>query len=464
MALDSRLAAVTTLALLALAAPAAAGPPGTWTKVHDAESTTPEIGLARSSNGLLNVLWPSPNNAVVNTQISANAQNLIGPHTVFVYTSDGGGVSNSMALLPAPDGGLRAFFSGLYPDNPHDVGLSTATSADGVSWAVQPTLASDSRTGMRSSVYVAAGIGGTVMNDGVPVSIWGDSAPGEAGYHLGTSDQTDDFHFGGNSATVARPNAATDSATGQVVIGWTDLDAGRTLTQSIAPAGGRVSAPGGLAPDAGERLAMTGRDGPGIFVAYPRGTNVFDAKMAVWRFGAGSAMVLSPKDARFPGVARGTDGRIWAFWALQRLNYELFAARSNEAATQFGARVKINLPSRTTSLWSLEGEGTAPGGLLDLVALFTRGGAEANYHQRIRPGITLKADNSEEGVVVFTVEDAGDPVEGATVKFAGKSKKTNGKGRTTIAAEGGRQTARASADGYTKAKKRVRVKPVEPPK
>ena len=110
MARDSRLAAACVLVLFALATPAAAGPPGTWTKVHDADANTTEVGVARSSNGLLNVLWSrDADRAVLNTQVSANAKDVIGPHTVFAYTGSSSGVNSSVQLVPAPGGGLRAF-------------------------------------------------------------------------------------------------------------------------------------------------------------------------------------------------------------------------------------------------------------------------------------------------------------------------------------------------------------------
>ena len=60
MALVSRSAAVPVLALLALAAPATAGPPGTWTKVTNFASqaaNTDEVSLARTGDGTLHVLW-----------------------------------------------------------------------------------------------------------------------------------------------------------------------------------------------------------------------------------------------------------------------------------------------------------------------------------------------------------------------------------------------------------------------
>lgn len=428
--------------------------------MHDADGNTTEVGLARSGNGLLNVLWSrDADNAVLNSQLSANGSNVIGPHTVFTYTGGSSGVSPDVSLVPQPGGALRAFFTGLSPGDPRSERMATASSNDGVTWFVQPGPASDDRVGMGAPVYAAQGLGGTVANNGVPVSIWGDSAPGAAGYHIGTSPTDPDVHFGGSSATVGGPNAATDSVSGQIVIAWSDLDADRTLTQSIAPAlGGRVNTPGGQAPDALERVGMTGRDGPGIFIAYLRGVNQFDSKMAVWRFGASSPMVLSPRDARYPGVARGTDGRLWAYWVLQRTTYEIYAARSNEAATAFGAPVKIKQPKGTDTVYSLEGEGTAPGGTLDLLALAAKGNDIANYHQRIRPGITLVAKALGDGQVRFTTRDAGDKLA-TSVTFAGKTKQTGPDGKVVLAGEPGKKSnATATKNGYSPASRRVKVK------
>lgn len=457
----ARTALACAVALLLAAAPAAAGPPGSWTKLAPGDSTTKEIGVARGPDGKLNVLWTT-DKTVQNTQLSADAKTVAGPFPVFTY---GDGVSGGVSLLPAA-GGLRAFFAGLYHDHPLDVGLATATSATGTAWSVQQTLASDSRTGMRSSVYAAQGIGGTVAPNGTPVSIWGDSAPGQAGYHVGVSDQTADVHFGGNSATVASPNAASDSASGRVAIGWNDIDAGYVIVQSISPPAARVQLPGAQAPDLTERLSMTGRIGaPGIYVAYLRGENVFTSPPAVWRFGASSSTVLrAGARARFVGVAAAPGGRLWAFWAERPAGTEwrIYARRSNAAATAWGAIVTIKPPKAaggpfSGSVYSLEGEGTAPGGALDLLALFQRSDDDvSNWHQRIRPGLTLLAKALGDGRVAFTVRDAGDPVA-ATVRFAGKSAGTGADGKVTMSAAPGRRTARAQRSGYAPAKRRVKV-------
>jgi hypothetical protein len=463
--------------LLALAEPAAAGPPGSWTQVthlNDNGSTGDRIAVARSGNGALNVLWQNGNN-VVNTQVSADAQNVSGPHTVFTYPFGAGPVG----LLTVPGGGLRAFFSGLFPDDPHDRGLSTATSADGVSWAVQPTLASDGRPGMSRNIYSVNGIGATLFQNGTPLSVWGDPAP--AGYHVGISDQTPDVSYGSAPATVGSPNAATDSATGQIAIGWNDIGVGRTIVRFVQqtvnpwfPPGPTMNAPGGQAADGVVQVGMTGRSGgaPGIFLAYQHGTNFFSARPAIWRIGAPKPLLLSGKErARFPGVTAGPNGRLWAFWAEQPTppnGWQIHIRRSNRNATGFGAPVVIEPPGGTEQVWGLEGLGDPAGGCdaLDLVAHVTRSGdAIANHHQRLLPGIALKKKvlNKRRGrkaKVRFKTFDAGEPLN-TKIKFGRKRATTGDDGKVKMKIKRKRRTRKVKATArrpcYTAAKKRVKI-------
>jgi hypothetical protein len=61
--------------------------------------------------------------------------------------------------------------------------------------------------------------------------------------------------------------------------------------------------------------------------------------------------------------------------------------------------------------------------------------------------------------VRFTVTDAGDPVPGATVKFAGHTATTNASGKVTLGASGhGRKTAVAKKGGYNSGATSVRVR------
>jgi hypothetical protein len=369
--------------------------------------------------------------------------------------------------LAAP-GGLRAFFVGI-DAGPLDGLVATATSTDGVSWAVQPTGASDSSTEGR--LRPRAPLGGTMtkLDDGtLPVSIWG-GINGEAGFHVGTSDQTPNVRFYDGDAArccIAEANAATDPGSGAVAIGYTDPD-GQQVVKYVTPTGDatRFDLPGGHAAENGPGpLGMTGRSPYKIFVAYLRGTNAFAGRPTVWWPLSDSGPIsLTKRDGRFPGVARSVDGRIWAFWAeglTTGQTRRIFARRSNKDATGFGETVLVKPPKGTNqgNVLNLEGEGTASGGALDLVASLS--GPEngvGNYVTRVLPGITLRVKKLNSGGVRFTTLDAGAKLA-TKIKFAGDTKQTGSDGKVTFPTpEPGKYTAKATRSGYTPTEKRVRV-------
>jgi len=457
------------------------GPPGSWTQVTNFSAqgvNTDEVGLARTGDGTLHVLWTEDDSkAVFNTRVSPNARDVLGTSTVFEY---GGSVSNDVVLLPGPAGSLRAFFTGLFAaDQNHDGGMSTATSADGVSWAVQPTLASEANGANEASpVYAAAGLGGTMFNNGTPLSIWGDSAPGASGYHVGTSTNTPDVRFGGTAAGTVDPEAATDSDTGAVFIGWNDIDTGSVMVAPVQatqnpwfPPGAADVPPGSEAADLQYPVGMTGRSGglQGVFVAYLRGTNPFDASPAIWRVGSDNAVTLTNADGIHAGVTAGLDGRLWAFWKEE--DESIHARRSNTDADAWGADTKIKPPQGTSTVWSLKGEGSeASCGALDVVALVTAGGGTANFHQRVLPEITLQkkvlnGKKGEKAKVRFTTLDAGDPID-AKVKVGNKSAETGSDGKVKMKIKRKKKTrkvkARASADCFSQSEKvKVKVKKLQ---
>lgn len=462
MALVSRVVAICALVLVVSAPSAVAA---TWRKVTGfgtPDSTILEASVVRAQNGVLNIGWSQGKN-VLNTQVSADGKAVSGPHTVFTYEQAAGGVG----LVALPGGGLRVFFSGLDAGKPHDTLMSTATSADGISWAVQPTPASDSHPGDNAPVYTAGHIDGTIFANGTPMSVWQDSAG--ARYHVGTSQQDPDVTFGGFGSG---PSTATDSATGAVAVGWNNGDAGRTQAFFLQPAAGFppgpfINAPGGAAVDHGHPVDVTNRsDGAaGIFMAYLRGNNPFNARPMVWHIGDFQPIQLTGREGRLPGVGMSVDGRIWAFWAegvYTGQKRKIFVRRSNEKVTKFGEPVFVKPPSGTNdgNVWELDGEG-ASNGSLDLVALLQRdaaGNELGNYVTRVLPGITLRVKKLDNGGIQFRTLDAGDKLA-TKIKFAGDTKETGPDGKITFPAPNpGKYTARATKDGYTPTTKRVRVK------
>jgi hypothetical protein len=446
--------AVATAVLIALAVPAGAeaGPPGKWTQVSGPHRNTHEPGLARTGDGVLHVLWTREQGTagtVLHSSVAANAK-AVSPN----------GVNTSVQLLAAPGGGLRALFGGLAPDSPLDQGMATATSADGKAWSLQPTLASESApSGAASKVYTASGIGGAIGKDGTVFSSWGDSGFGEGGWHVGLSPATPDLRFGATDCCVYDPNIGVDAVTGAVVAAWKRIGNGTTpdgtFAQSIAPAGGRFSSPNANAADTGNHTGITGRIGaPGVFVAYQSGSNKFLSRPALWRFGAPKAKLLSKqRGARMIGISRAPKGRLWVFWMREN---RVVATRSNPQATVFGAAVTARMPKGGRTIHGLAGEGSR--GPLDVVALVERGGGQIdNWHQRLLPGLTLKAKGAK-GKAVFTVRDAGAKLAGVKVVAGGKATKTKPSGGAALKLAPGRYLAKATRKGYAPATVRVRVK------
>lgn len=433
---------------------AQAGPPGKWSKVTSPNTNIDEAGLARTADGTLHVLWTREESGlggtVLHSALSRNAKTVSGPDTVFAYA---GGVNRGVQLLPTPGGGLRAFFAGLSAGSPLSDQLATATSGDGKAWSVQPTPASNATPAGGSAVYAAHGIGGAIGAGGVPIAAWGDSAPGEGGYHIGIDPATPDERFGGDCCAYD-PNVGVDSVTGQAVVAWKFItDSSGTAAKSISPAGSQVTLPGAAAAGTGSRTGITGRIGaPGIYVAYQRGSNQFLSRPAVSRFGATQATSLpSKRGAESVGIAPGPGGRLWVFWERQD---RIYATRSNEAATVFGATVNVAPPKGSSGVTNLAGEGSR--GPLDVLALIDAG-EYSNWHQRLLPGLTLKA-KAKQGAVKLTVRDAGDAVAAARVKVGGKVAKTGADGKVTIALKAGRYSAKASKKGYIAASTRARAR------
>ncbi|MBI5310984.1 MAG: hypothetical protein HZB14_08195 [Actinobacteria bacterium] len=443
------------LGALLAAGGATAGPPGSWTQATGPHNNTAEIGIARTPDGTLHLISPSTSGlagSAMHNSIPASAVGVAGPHTILTYS---GGINQRMALIRSGDG-LRAFFSGLTgsESDPLQGVLATATSADGGSWSLQPTAASNNSPGGKSAVYSAAGISAALGSGGVPVSAWGDSAPGEAGYHFDLSFASADNRFS-TECCVYAPNIGVDSVTGETVLAWQFLHATNGVAyQSISPAGTRIEPPGPSSGNNETRTAITGRIGAsGIFLAYLFGDNQFTSIPAVVRTGTTDVIKFTrARGALHLGIAPAPAGKLWLFWVR---NGVLYATRSNAAVSKFGALATVKPPNGTSTVYNLAGEGSL--GALDLLALAETPAGIHNWHQRVLPKLTLAA-KAGKGKVKLTVTDAGDPIKGAKVKVGKKSKKTNSKGVATFKLAKGKKKAKASKTGYAPATVTFKVK------
>jgi hypothetical protein len=104
----------------------------------------------------------------------------------------------------------------------------------------------------------------------------------------------------------------------------------------------------------------------------------------------------------------------------------------------------------------VEGEGTASEGRLDLLALIQRGDDVANWHQRIRPGISLFFKVLDNGKVRFKTRDAGVKLA-TTIIYGGNTAETGPDGIVEMPGKAGKHFAKATRDGYHPARRSVKV-------
>lgn len=465
-----RLRTVLPVALAALALPATAGA-ATWTQVTgiggDARNTD-EIGLARTSDGVLHVAWTRAtpgtyDDVLLHSAISKSGKSVTGPTPIL----GGMELNNSVDLLRSPDGGLRVLFAGLNPAFPIDSRLATATAgADGAAWAIQPTPASNATPGGGHPVYAARGIGGGLLPAGIPMGLWGDSDPSGAGFNVGLSSAVPDGDFSPACCELG-PDVAT-GADGVPAMAWTFLGDDPSIRARVLPSGPELTAPGSQATELGPRVAVSGRTkGSGVYVAYTAGEASFEGRPAIWRIGASKAVRLSgARGVQHTRLSAGPQGRMWVFWERSG---KIYARRSNTSLSRWGSTVKVSPPSKTNTIYALTGEGSS--GPLDVLALADRSSGLAYWHRRILPGLSLSASptsvtGSKGGSITFRVTDAGSSVKKAKVSLpiGGKTLKgtTNSKGRVTLTIPKGtkraRRTATATKSGYTKATRRIRIK------
>jgi hypothetical protein len=437
------------LAMLACAGTAEAGPPGKWTQVTTSGPSTIEIGLARTADGVLHVSWrreAGGGSTLLHSAVSANAKAVSGPDTIFESTD---GINESSALVRTPEG-LRVFFAAT---NRFDDAMGTATSADGKAWSPAATA---SRGGNDAKpVYAASGIGAALAPNGTFFSAWGSSAPGGEGFHVGLDPNAPDGSLGGGS--VIDPGVGVDSKTSAAYVAGNLLDEDGVMVLPISPAGPRVTIPSSGAAQTQHRVGITGRIGAGgVVVAYTQGDNQFTGRPAIYRVDTGKVKRISNRrGAEKISIAAAPGGRVWVFW---KDGGTVFATRSNKAATRFGTIVSVRAPKRSDTIHSLAGEGSR--GPLDVLALADVSGAGvSNWHQRILPGLTLKAKAGKGGKVTFTATDAGAPVGGVKVKVKGEgSKTTGGSGKVSFTLGEGRHRGTATKSGYVPAAARVRVR------
>jgi hypothetical protein len=416
-----------------------------WTRISGPTGAGIELGLARTADGTLHVIWnrgnPAPT-SIFDTRISP-AGRAVGQATVATNWGGAGG----LALLVMPDRTLRLFASGAPVTGSAIGGINTLTaSASGTGWKLDQGAV----WGGPAAAAIST-IGATLTKDGQPVTSW-------AGYvkqGLDTSyPNTPSEPFMGSSIL------ATDGASGAVVLSGEEnaTKQGGTWVKQVLPSAGRSVELPSATRDGGVSGASARLGAPGVYVAYEDTTRFGVAKPTVrlYRYG-GATRTIASGQFTTAKVFAGPAGRLWLAWGDAQDG--IFVTRTSKAAGSLEPVQKLTVPPGTSYVWSAQGEGST--GPLDLFVDVSFGSGRGFWHTHVLPQLSPRASVRKTragGAVTFSVRDAGDPVAGATVRVGGKRARTNAKGQAALALRSGPYSAAVTAPGYAAASLRFSVR------
>ncbi|MFL5796363.1 MAG: hypothetical protein ACJ77A_00310 [Actinomycetota bacterium] len=433
------------LGLVVPAGTAHAGGPGVWTKLATVDNGFDTVGMLRTSNGDLHVVYLKKK--------ATNDTHAYGTVTLGLaggVASTGTALSGWDSLEPDPrlvkDGtGLRLLFEGATGSSGcFSTGLVyTETSSNGSSWNLPTASLSSHSAGIgglaataetNGTTPVAAFAGGHFFHEGV------DNCP--ASNTDGTINQT-----GGGTPT--NPAMVTDPSNGSVWVAWyqSNSNPGYWVDQILPSQAAPKEAPGSddsspkQSNQPNQPVALAARAGGGVYEAYCVATSTKAcAHVDLWKAGTTTPLVVPDTgtgNARHVALAAGPGGRVTVLWYDTGQN-RIHAIGTNTAATGFGLDRVVKPPPNTSELHSLQAEGTS--GRLDVVVdvlLSTTGFPITLWSTQILAGLKLTASptsfsHTAAHTVTFTVKDAGQAVSGAHVACIGKSATTNSNGVASI--------------------------------
>jgi hypothetical protein len=298
-------------------------------------------------------------------------------------------------------------------------------------------------------------------------------------YRIGVSPAipaaTADKHILLTSATASPTGMANDEAgNGHFYVAWAQVfskPAGRDgiyVKDVTAGTAARKAPNTGTASSETDfpvfaKLAVTNANTGGVFIAYCANTS--PCHLELWRVGALKPVpVPSSANAFGVSIARGPAGRIWVAW-YNSVSNKVFVTRTNKAGTRFGAVESYATPCFEHGLLGLGGN---PLGRLDIGMQCVNNSSQAEqFVTQVRPGLTLGVPGPVHAggspvTIKITVTDAGDPLQGATVKVDGKTATTNAAGQATFhlpaGIKAGAYKVTAVASGYLPAAGTLTVK------
>ena len=419
---------------------------------------------------------PTPNTFTYEAaQVGTSGKVISGPADIFA--THWGSLEFPATLLGAGARPLLVFSGQQGSTGPYSRGCVYGALGGGTAkWTLEPwslsanclnPVATAAESSASGKVLAAAWPGNFVGGNGVLYRIGASPAIPAA-----SADQ----HIALAKATAGQSGMVSDQAgNGHFSVAWTQdfsSPGGRDgiYVKDVTANGVTRKAPGtGTVTSGGfpqfARLAIVNRNGKGggVYLAYC--ANKSPCSLDLWRVGAAKAMAV-PLSANAFGVslAQGPGGRIWVAWYNNQTN-KVYVTRTNMAATRFGAVRAYATPCAEGGMLGLGG---SPLAKLDVgMSCLNNALKQEQYAAQVLAGLSLSFPGTvhlgSKGVTVkITVTDAGDPVPGATVKFAGKTLKTNAKGQVSVTLSasvrtGGYQIA-VTAPNYAAAGAAVSVK------
>lgn len=424
-------------ALSGMTSPATAGAPGTWSRISgsDAVSTAAAPSLARTSDGVLHVVYASEDGFGKNLRHVAvtSAGALSGSTTIHT----GFDTMNPYPVLVTTSTGLRVAYGAFIadpPGNPYSAGYVYHAASDSVgsSWTVFTSgLLLDPQG------YTSDGTGAVSLSDDTPVTAFARGSEIRYGSGSGATSSsiaqsqccayyatvvTD----GSNAAVVWQGNGGTADSTGVFA---RQIHPGLGATTYKAPKSSTNTGAGHASSMSDQPTAAVQRNDGFTWIAYPVGYPT-RTSVGLWRGGDTSAKYLSGSaGARLVALATGPSGRLWVAWAVGTDTVKLVRTAASGAAV--GPVRTVKKPAAATGIYQIALDATY--GEADLVI----NGGNGLYHTQVKPGLNFSASPRSWSAgtrkkVVFTVKDAGVAISGAVVKAKGKSCTTSTAGTCAI--------------------------------
>jgi hypothetical protein len=385
-----RFAAPLTVAAAALLLLPASALAAAWVPVTGPTGTNEEVGWVRTPDGTLHVVSArntpgSPSTSdIIHVAIAANGAVSAPSVIASAFAS-----VRIPAIVNSPGGGLEVFFGAIQCTNQGcPIGLFTATSRDGGTTWTAPAALFDADQAYTSDMNAAT------LADGTPFVTW----PHTTGVtvHRGLDPASPNFDYQGamNAGCCGyQSNLAADAA-GHVQLAWDSNATGflgvwsRAVDPATgAPSGSPLLMPGSVTSVSGVPVhaQMSGARTPIVtaagqfYVAYPAGYPSL-TKVLLWRVGSPNSVTIvdEPQNHNAVALAADAQGRLWVFWAHGVSGGpHVFARRVS--ATGLEPVIDLGAPSKTSSIYALDGEVNSAGDP-EALALVSVGNAPAGTY------------------------------------------------------------------------------------